>query len=40
MTALVPVVMVSMPWTVTRAPSIQLGILKALLDREGLAAGA
>ena len=32
------VVLVSMPWTVTRAPSIQLGILKALLDRAGLGA--
>jgi len=31
------VVLVSMPWTVTQAPSIQLGILKGLLDRERIA---
>jgi ribosomal peptide maturation radical SAM protein 1 len=39
MTAPAPIQLVSMPWTVTRAPSIQLGLLKALLDRAGLSAG-
>lgn len=30
------VILVSMPWTILRAPSIQLGLLKAVLDREGV----
>jgi ribosomal peptide maturation radical SAM protein 1 len=30
------VVLVSMPWTIIRAPSIQLGLLKAVLDRAGI----
>jgi ribosomal peptide maturation radical SAM protein 1 len=34
------IMLVAMPWTVTQAPSIQLGILQGLLDREGLTARA
>ncbi len=26
------VILVSMPWTIVRAPSIQLGLLKSILD--------
>lgn len=37
-TTAVDVVLIAMPWTVTQAPSIQLGILKGLLDRAQISA--
>ncbi len=33
-----PVVLVSMPWTTLRAPSIQIGTVKAVLERSGVLA--
>jgi ribosomal peptide maturation radical SAM protein 1 len=34
------VVLVAMPWTVVRAPSIQIGLLKAVLERRGISTAA
>src|SRR5437764_11730693 len=32
-----PVILVSTPWTTLRAPSIQIGTIKSVLDRSGIA---
>ena len=36
--SITPAMLVSMPWTTLRAPSIQIGTIKAVLDRAGLPA--